>query len=683
MSSVAATDPTFTSDALNAGPYRLQWNPAYGIVVSREAESRAPTALPRLTPIYLRPHKIVSLAGREAELHEVLSAIHAGAPVQCYGESGIGKTTLLRHLAYFPPDMAFPDGIVYLTARRLPLPDLLQALHDAFYTDAPQVKPTATDIRLALRHRRALFLLDDVDYEREDVEALLDVAPRSAWILSSHAATLEGVGRAVALRGLSLEAALSLMERELERPLTPEEHHAARELYQRLAGHPLRIVQAAARARDEGLPLDKLPLPEPDAAPALTAWATGVAQLPDAQRQILTLLAALGGAALPVEHLTALTQTATAQGAVAKGPAASVSPLDVLAALQQRGLAQSHSPRYSVPAELLPLLPKLWPSDVAAWESALLRHFADWAETPERTPERVLAAWEAIGEILQTGVARALWDDVLRLARAIEGDLARAKQWGAWRETLDAALQAARALGDRAAEAWALHQLGTRAGCLAAPEAREWLTQAAHLRESLGDVAGAAITRGNFQTFFGVLPPPLPKNPARPPLPHLAPWIVSVVAVVALLIYGGLALRRPPLPAATGTPPATITAAPSVTPAPTAPPASPPPPATPTLPPSPTPTPTATAPATAPPTPTAPRPPPGAGGGGGGRGGGGGGGGRLRREGGGRGRGRGRRGGARLDGRDCRNSRGPRRGQFQVEPHAPGGLGLLLGRLVL
>jgi hypothetical protein len=54
VSSVAATDPTFTSDALNAGPYRLQWNPAYGIVVSREAESRAPTALPRLTPIYLR-----------------------------------------------------------------------------------------------------------------------------------------------------------------------------------------------------------------------------------------------------------------------------------------------------------------------------------------------------------------------------------------------------------------------------------------------------------------------------------------------------------------------------------------------------------------------------------------------------------------------------------------------------
>jgi hypothetical protein len=202
---------------------------------------------------------------------------------------------------------------------------------------------------------------------------------------------LEGVGRAVALRGLSLEAALSLMERELERPLTPEEHHAARELYQRLAGHPLRIVQAAARARDEGLPLDKLPLPEPDAAPALTAWATGVAQLPDAQRQILTLLAALGGAALPVEHLTgALTQTGNGSGGRGKGPAASVSPLDVLAAFATTRPGAIPQPRYSVPAELLPLLPKLWPSDVAAWESALLRHFADWAETPERTPERVL-----------------------------------------------------------------------------------------------------------------------------------------------------------------------------------------------------------------------------------------------------------------------------------------------------
>jgi hypothetical protein len=94
----------------------------------------------------------------------------------------MAKAASAKHLAappgLFSPRHGFPDGIVYLTARRLPLPDLLQALHDAFYTDAPQVKPTATDIRLALRHRRALFLLDDVDYEREDVEALLDVAPR-------------------------------------------------------------------------------------------------------------------------------------------------------------------------------------------------------------------------------------------------------------------------------------------------------------------------------------------------------------------------------------------------------------------------------------------------------------------------------------------------------------------------
>jgi hypothetical protein len=95
--------------------------------------------------------------------------------------------------------------------------------------------------------------------------------------------------------------------------------------------------------------------------------------------------------------------------------------------------------------------------------------------------------------------AREQWADVIELARLAEMPMARGSRWGAWEQVLFAALQAARRLPDPSAEAWALHQLGTRAMLrddLAT--ARPMLHDALARREALGERDASLITRHNL-----------------------------------------------------------------------------------------------------------------------------------------------------------------------------------------
>ena len=95
--------------------------------------------------------------------------------------------------------------------------------------------------------------------------------------------------------------------------------------------------------------------------------------------------------------------------------------------------------------------------------------------------------------------------EVLHLGRLLEGPLVAGARWGAWAVTLERCLDAAKAIGNESAEAWALHELGSRAFCLdEAGTARALLSQAVKLRELLNDNAGAAASRRNLSF---VLPP--------------------------------------------------------------------------------------------------------------------------------------------------------------------------------
>ena len=112
------------------------------------------------------------------------------------------------------------------------------------------------------------------------------------------------------------------------------------------------------------------------------------------------------------------------------------------------------------------------------------------------------------------------WPEALRLVRAIESTLTLNGRWGAWAEVLQDGLQAAEALGDRAAKAWILHQLGTRALCLGdTATAQLLLSRALRLREALGDRIGAEITRHNL-TQLPFPAQPIPSDPAARPTSH-------------------------------------------------------------------------------------------------------------------------------------------------------------------
>jgi hypothetical protein len=109
-------------------------------------------------------------------------------------------------------------------------------------------------------------------------------------------------------------------------------------------------------------------------------------------------------------------------------------------------------------------------------------------------------------------------------------------------------LASARAQGDRAAEAWALHQLGTRALCLNdMPTARSSLGRALEIREELGDEAGSAVTRHNLELSMAapVVQTRVSEERGRWPAGKL------LAGLAALLGAGALALWRltaPPEP---------------------------------------------------------------------------------------------------------------------------------------
>jgi hypothetical protein len=97
-----------------------------------------------------------------------------------------------------------------------------------------------------------------------------------------------------------------------------------------------------------------------------------------------------------------------------------------------------------------------------------------------------------LGQVLGTlewALNRNRWNDVLALGHAIDRYLTLHGLWDAWGQVADQVLQAARANHNHSAEAWALHQLGTRAVSTDRSQAIDLLKQALHLRLSKATTA--------------------------------------------------------------------------------------------------------------------------------------------------------------------------------------------------
>src|SRR5215213_9803826 len=476
---------------VNIGNYTLRIGTLNGGVVNVAPPQQRSVPQPRPVPVMLLPRPFSGLLDRKEEVSAATAVLEGASPVEFHGPPGVGKSALLHYLAHHKFAPVFPTGIVFFSEiRHRPVEDLLLDFFDAFYERDPTYLPTPVQLRHALREEHALVVLDDVDLEREEVEALMDAAPASVFLSASTERRLWSGGRTIALRGLPAGEALALIERELGRPLGDEDRTIVHQLYPSLKGHPLRLLQLSALVRDEGISLaevaERLQQHAGSVGEALTGQVLATGS--EDEQRVLAALAVPMGASVGEEHLNELAGVADARAA--------------LASLQRRKLVQAHSPRYSLTGSLEEALREEW--DLTPWNERADVHFATWAEEQRHAPGRVLEEADAILGVLQRSAQEGRWAGTLRLGRVVEGSLAVRGHWGAWAESLERELEAARQLGDRAAEAWALHQSGTRALCLEdAPTARADLSEALRLREALGDEEGAAVTRHNLNVLGG------------------------------------------------------------------------------------------------------------------------------------------------------------------------------------
>lgn len=207
----------------------------------------------------------------------------------------------------------------------------------------------------------------------------------------------------------------------------------------------------------------------------------------ETEARALDLLTALGDVEVTAERVGRLLGVDDARAA--------------LEALRRRHLVEEDGERYrsldsSVARSLAGRVPR------GAWMPVAVDVLADDYEEWGAAPDAIAHDLELVQAVLEWAARTGCWSGVLRLVRAVDASLAMSRQWGAWERVLRFGLQAARATGDAAAEAWVRHELGTRA--LASGDrtaARSHLIRALRLREALGDPAGAAVTRHNLASF--------------------------------------------------------------------------------------------------------------------------------------------------------------------------------------
>jgi hypothetical protein len=450
------------------------------------------------------------LLDRQAETAAILSALDAGLPIEISGEPGIGKSALLRHLAHHPRTASFRDGVVYLRARHHPAADLLQLVFDAFCDSDEVSKPTELEIRRALHEKQALILLDDVQLPQHELEQIIDVAPRSAFAVVTRERRLWDEVRSVTLTGLPAEDALALLEREIERPLDAAERPAATQIWSALGGHPLRILQAAAMIRELGVS----PAECARTMTAATIVTRLIGSIDDKARRALLAMSGLAGVPLQPQDIAAIAELTDIEPS--------------LTVLARRGLVVAGGSRYHLADGVSDQLRRT--EDLKPWVNRCVTYYAGWAERHRRDAGALLEESEALLRAQLCAAESRRSGEVLHLGRLVEGALILGARWGAWAIILERCLSAARAIGDRSAEAWALHQLGSRAVCLGVTgTARALLRQAVTLRESLKDEDGAAASRRHLE--FVLAPVAVV---AEEPRPRKSNWFITVLDTDAL-----------------------------------------------------------------------------------------------------------------------------------------------------
>ncbi|MEM7771984.1 MAG: choice-of-anchor D domain-containing protein [Cyanobacteria bacterium P01_A01_bin.37] len=438
---------------------------------------------------------VPSLLDRQPETQDALAGLSSGQPVEFYGGHGLGKSSMLRNLAHTPlVRRQFTDGVHYHRAASQPLDDALQSLFEVFYDwdSSVRTKPTPSELHAALRSINGLAVLDDLP--PGDASLLKDVG--MTILMASDEHQLKDVGQAIPMRGLPIPEAIALVEQRLGRSLEDDvEKQAAGVVCRALKGHPLRIIQNIGflqAFRNSGATTD-LPSTLPQLAAQLQSGLSSDAltiraatTLPELERRVLAVLAVFEHIAIAPEHLNVLVGS---------------SNLDLtFQILLERGLICRDVQGYRLASNLLHYFRKIW--DLTPWTDRSITYFTTWAQQQE-TMTSLLNTHSLLWWVAQLAFQRKQWEDVLSLCQILDHPFMLGKRWGRWRQMWELGLAAARSMGDGAAEAYAFHQLGSRALCLGDLfTAHTYLTEATQRRAALRDEVGAAISQHNANLLF-------------------------------------------------------------------------------------------------------------------------------------------------------------------------------------
>ncbi|MFD8696869.1 ATP-binding protein [Kitasatospora purpeofusca] len=454
------------------------------------------------------------LLDREADIAQLLGLLAEGRSIRLVGQAGSGRSALLSAVAAAAGDLA-PGGVVQLRGHRRTAADLLQELFAATH-HAPGFRPDPGQLAEHLAGVGAIVVIDEVEPDGAELEALLATAPDCAFLISSAAdgPLLPADSRLQdhLVAGLSRPACLALAARLAGRPLDAAEKAWAVDLWFESEGLPLRFVQAAALLRQRDVAVDALvaaeedrmdvfgavrePVHDPDPA-VREAALRGTVPLPsvaestlpavrlaegltETAQAVLRLAVALGGECPTAPHLPALIDVGQGESALAE--------------LADAGLAVSIGGHHRLTAGALELLAPHWPARESVDGAA--QHFSWWVGHSSVSLPQIAAEAEVVIGVLLADREAGRHDSVRRLARAAAPALALALRWGAWERALQLGLEAARRTGARADEAWFHHELGVYALCVHEPgRAVTELEAALTLRSALGEVRGAAGAR--------------------------------------------------------------------------------------------------------------------------------------------------------------------------------------------
>ena len=471
-------------DQLAVGNYIVKVGSSHGAVVNAATEENQTTVHSRSTPILMLPHPCQKLVNRQETIKAAIATLQSGQSVEFHGPAGYGKSSLIRYLAHSHQlRSSFPDGVISLSPLHPYVDDILQTMWEAFYEADNPYKQVSQQIYQQLKDKQALVVLDEDKLIKQELEELMHTASKCTFLVASSTSRIRQGGVSIMLSGLSSSDALTFVEGELQRSLTPEELPSAQLLCTVLSGHPMHIQLVIASILANGKSITEVVGQLPTSAPRDYLIQQIGLSLSQPQRNILTLLVVMNGVGLQSEQIIAIAQQPDA--------------LTILEELQRRRLVQFNGTHYSVSKAIVEVLPSEWKA--TKLEEQVIAYFTKWAERYSQQSKSLLLEIDVIVQIIDLALKSNRWQDVLRLVQAIEGAIALSRRWILWERVLLRGLQASHLEQDQAAEAWALHQLGTCALCLEDnARATHYLTKALQLRESLDDEIGLSVTRHNF-----------------------------------------------------------------------------------------------------------------------------------------------------------------------------------------